>query len=349
MSIPDRKPNVYAVTAYNSEQLPPLQLKDVPKNKPPMFGRFLSFGHADINTVPKYIFENSDIEGICEEERKTDEELIADCKKNHITIDTCWNHRCIRYDTLNIWTILIIKLLLLSKLCIPISFFTGLFTSIISQIISDAGLVDEIEFILLITGVPLSIYVVCWLITRLPSRWWLKASKGAQWELNRETGMVTIYDYNSPEYKKTGRPVAFTKPFTEFEAILYQLPNRHGGTQDALLLRHRHSQMVINFACFSQGIREREWIHFWHFIQNYMDISKPLPDIPDFERYREFDPVTKSHDLQAGRKPRYWRDMNQDEYEDMIENPDMYPNVDPYAFPCIIQEHVWLEAIIKNK
>lgn len=46
------------------------------------------------------------------------------------------------------------------------------------------------------------------------------------------------------------------------------------------------------------------------FIQNYMDISKPLPDIPILEPYRHLDPVTAAHDQQTGRDPHYYLTMD---------------------------------------
>lgn len=44
----------------------------------------------------------------------------------------------------------------------------------------------------------------------------------------------------------------------------------------------------------------------WDFLQNYMDISQPLPDIPGLEEYRHLDPVTAEHDQRTGRPVDYW-------------------------------------------
>src|SRR5690606_18895472 len=52
--------------------------------------------------------------------------------------------------------------------------------------------------------------------------------------------------------------------------------------------------------------------HFalWDYLQNYMDVSRPLPDIPYLEQYRHLDPTTAEHDQRTGRDPRYWIDMD---------------------------------------
>lgn len=53
-------------------------------------------------------------------------------------------------------------------------------------------------------------------------------------------------------------------------------------------------------------------------IRHFMDVSRPLPDTPDFEWWRPYDPITAEHDKQTGRDPRYWRDMPFDEFAEKI-------------------------------
>jgi len=48
----------------------------------------------------------------------------------------------------------------------------------------------------------------------------------------------------------------------------------------------------------------------WEFLQQYMDISKPLPDVPTMEPFRDKDPVTAAWDKAHNRPPRYWREMD---------------------------------------
>ncbi len=44
------------------------------------------------------------------------------------------------------------------------------------------------------------------------------------------------------------------------------------------------------------------------FIKHYMDVAKPLPDVPALEPYRTFDAITLEHDQNNNRQPNYWQD-----------------------------------------
>ncbi len=152
--------------------------------------------------------------------------------------------------------------------------------------------------------------------------------------------MASIFDYKSKEYKKTKKPIVFSRPFYEFQALIYQVPNRHGGHQETLMLRHRKTGSLIAFDCFSTEIREKEWIQFWHYIQNYMDISKPLPDTPNFEICRDYDPTTFAYDEKINRNPRLWRNMSEESYENHRKMSLYQEDINPNAYPCIIMERV---------
>ncbi|MCQ2028242.1 hypothetical protein [Stutzerimonas zhaodongensis] len=59
------------------------------------------------------------------------------------------------------------------------------------------------------------------------SHLWFKPSRGPLWELNRRTGLVTLFDYdNYSEYKKNGTIGEITAPFHEFDAYLATSPPR---------------------------------------------------------------------------------------------------------------------------
>ncbi|PAU63842.1 hypothetical protein BZL41_11575, partial [Pseudomonas sp. PIC25] len=73
--------------------------------------------------------------------------------------------------------------------------------------------------------------LVCWLIgafvIRFFPRLWFKPSRGPLWELNRRTGLVTVFDYdNNGEYKKNGTIGEITAPFYEFDAYIATSPDR---------------------------------------------------------------------------------------------------------------------------
>jgi hypothetical protein len=59
-------------------------------------------------------------------------------------------------------------------------------------------------------------------------------------------------------------------------------------------------------------------VALWDFLQQYMDVSKPLPDILALEPFRHLDPVTAEHDQRTGRPARYWRDMDEQAFKARI-------------------------------
>ncbi|MCD5997500.1 hypothetical protein KDX38_28580 [Pseudomonas sp. CDFA 602] len=162
-------------------------------------------------------------------------------------------------------------------------------------------------------GIPL----ICWLTSHIVvnhfPRVWLRPPKGPSWELNRRTGLVTIFDYKN--FKKTGVIDEFLAPFYEFDAYMIKAVDRHGSTY-GLLLRHRYEDRTINFHMLvnPDDFKQRPCA-WWDFFQNYMNVSGPLPDIPLFEPYRHLDPVTAEYDKKNGRNPRYWIDMNEDVFK----------------------------------
>lgn len=51
----------------------------------------------------------------------------------------------------------------------------------------------------------------------------------------------------------------------------------------------------------------------WEIFQQFMDPSLPLPDVPEFEPVRKYDPVTKEHDHDTSRPANFFRDMGRAE------------------------------------
>ena len=49
---------------------------------------------------------------------------------------------------------------------------------------------------------------------------------------------------------------------------------------------------------------------FWERLVRFMDNTKPLPDIPEYEGYRHLDPITAEFDKHNNRPEVYWRDMS---------------------------------------
>ncbi len=336
---PDYRPNHYGPQAYNSTHLPVIKREQAPHNKAPLLGQLLNFGHTQ-EIIPYWILESQNPEKLREEEQTANEEK----KGPLLNIDFRWNHRSIRYDTASGLTTVIIMMSGLGKIftlfCIPL-FLLG---SLVTWYILPPNFItfrDVIETIAVGSGFPAFFWLLGSIIIKLPRKWWLRSSKGPQWDLCRETGMVTLFLYKGKDYEKTGKPYIFQAPFYEFEPIVASIPNRHGGTYNNLLLRHRQAPYPwFSFKCLTGDERFQQSVQLWHYIQNYMDISKPLPDTPFLEEYRPYDPTTKAHDVRTGRNPRYWRDMSEADYKKALKATQEYPDINFKEHLCIVEEQV---------
>lgn len=126
------------------------------------------------------------------------------------------------------------------------------------------------------------------------------------WQLSRQTGLFTIYD---PRHAWKQRLEA---PFWEFDAFLQSSPDTQGSATYSLILYHPKALIQQKLdAQFPPTKMPGELIAAWQFLQRYMDVSQPLPDVPGLEIHRHKDPTTAAADQQKGRNPRYWRDMDE--------------------------------------
>ncbi|GEM_PF-3520157 len=124
--------------------------------------------------------------------------------------------------------------------------------------------------------------------------------------LNRRTGMITI-----PQKKST--PLEL--PFDEFDPYLTTATNPTGSTDFYLQLGHRYSEARVQYP---PNMAE-PWKAYlaWEYWQQYMDISKPLPDSPRMEPYRSRDPFTAEFDKKHKRPTDYWKNTDIDQAWDM--------------------------------
>jgi hypothetical protein len=138
--------------------------------------------------------------------------------------------------------------------------------------------------------------------------------KGPLWELNRQTGMVTIY--KDPEKEGQSGEIRGQAPFHEWDGYLFNLPDHQGNLWYRLVLVHKTRELALPLNQLVAATTNREDVlAYWDVIRQYMDVTKPLPDMPLFEPYRHLDPTTREHDEKKGREPRYWRDMDRENYE----------------------------------
>lgn len=136
-------------------------------------------------------------------------------------------------------------------------------------------------------------------------------------ELSRETGMVTLF-------AKDGS-VVFSHPFLEFDCIFESSVMMNGVYVHRLMLKHRYSTHLEGIPLHNMmTIKdiESEYYNLWNMIQMYMDISQPLPDAYYLEEFREFDPTTKAYDEHIGRNPRFWRDMTDEKFVEVMSTID---------------------------
>lgn len=192
-------------------------------------------------------------------------------------------------------------------------------------------------------GIPLSMWVIGGLVVYKLPRLWVKPSRGPLWEFNRQTGMVTVFDYdNNGEYKKNGTIGELTAPFHEFDAYLSSSPDRQGLPMNLLHLAHRYRDIHFTLApILHQSDDANEHFALWDYLQNYMDVSRPLPDIPYLEQYRHLDPTTAEHDQRTGRNPRYWIDMDDATFKTKVDEllTDIC-RIDTLRRPNLMAKHV---------
>lgn len=118
---------------------------------------------------------------------------------------------------------------------------------------------------------------------------------------NRRDGMVRIgRRFRSP----------FIAPFYEFDPVMQLQVTPHGGHDYVLWLHHRYTdtKVCLGMKMHSLGLDKANIYAFWDSLQRFMDVERPLPDLPVLEQSRHLDPVTAAHDAAIGRPERYWRD-----------------------------------------
>jgi hypothetical protein len=120
-------------------------------------------------------------------------------------------------------------------------------------------------------------------------------------ELNRTTGMLHIPRKNMP-------PADI--PFAEFEPriVTSSMPGRFTHN-----LQYVHKSGLIIFPVGEQ-VTADVYLRA-AYLEQFMDITQPLPDVPILESYREKDPTTVAYDKANNRNPRYWRDKTKEEIQ----------------------------------
>ena len=150
--------------------------------------------------------------------------------------------------------------------------------------------------------------------------------------LYRREGMVRIKE----------RKAVFEAPLIEFDAYLVHTPSGRGGRYFNLVLQHRYSKHQLWMkGLLTDAMDQKEVYAYWDMLQQFMDVTQPLPDVPIFEPFRSRDPVTREWDQRTDRDPFKWRKMSPDSwrknheqtYRDRLRNTNFH-------HPCILDAHI---------
>nr|WP_129591638.1 MULTISPECIES: hypothetical protein [unclassified Pseudomonas] len=338
----DNQNTLYASTAHDSRRLPE-QSPQVHDHAGRLCMR-LPWGNTQEVAPLTFIEDDSptELREEEEEERKNPGNRTRKQEKFHNACD----HICYRQAHASAWTQLLMHLWGLGRGF----FFLGLGFWLlilfpIELLIAEKGnvLSGMLATAYWIFPIPLA----CWLIGhivvyRLPDHWVFTPSKGPLWELNRQTGMVTVFARKPGQFKKQGYDGDFIRPFHEFDAYVHVLPTRQGMPLYSLHLVHRYQRVAIDFMpLIGRQSSDKNSLALWDMWQNYMDISKPLPDIPVLEEFRHLDPTTAEHDRRTGRNPRHWRDMDDSTFKAAImAMQDRINRLEALSRPNLMAQHV---------
>lgn len=116
--------------------------------------------------------------------------------------------------------------------------------------------------------------------------------------------------------------------FYEFDAYIEMTVGAQGSQFHSLKVIHRyphrsqlpHTKDPLEFSFTVDGSIAQLYAA-WDMLQRYMDVSQPLPDIPQVEPFRHLDPTTKAYD-EAGKRGRpatYWRDLYANSSEEELK------------------------------
>ncbi len=126
--------------------------------------------------------------------------------------------------------------------------------------------------------------------------------------MNRATGMV--------HFPARGKQSERFIPFAELDGYYNTACTPNGVVRYSLQVCHRYEPLS---AMPGDAItNEREIFGSWEVLQQMMDVSLPLPDIPELEPVRHLDPTTRAWDEEHGRDPNYWKNFDLDKLDNEI-------------------------------
>lgn len=132
-------------------------------------------------------------------------------------------------------------------------------------------------------------------------------------KFERKTGLVWCS-------KKGSNKLTFKLHFEEFNAH-YKVQNnpQSGFPYRGFTLLHNNRDFFYAWA--GANLISSAFVH-WELLQNFMDVTQPLADIPQFEYYREFDKTTAEFDKANGRPKYFWYRVDKSFLKEMSKADD---------------------------
>ncbi len=100
-------------------------------------------------------------------------------------------------------------------------------------------------------------------------------------------------------------------PYRDWDCSISYTSGHKGGKHYSFWMSHRYQKELNVMFPNAPGTRHSGRVQA-EIIECFMDISRPLPDIPELELYRQYDPVTAEWDARNNRPPRLFRDMSKE-------------------------------------
>ncbi|MEH6501184.1 MAG: hypothetical protein V7751_17495 [Pseudoalteromonas distincta] len=312
----------YGTNAYNSTSIPNQPSK--PRNHIGPLSQHLPWGNPQSIFPIGFVAFTSPKKLRDDEEREDNDPGYRERLSQRL--NAAFDHQRYRYTPLQGWTQFWIYMHGLGKgffiVFTCMLFFGFWILMLIDERTFSQRLTDIFALWKWVGGVPALAWLIAHLVLKyVPERFLLKPSrKGPVWEMNRQTGMVTIFARKKGQFSKIGIEGDFVAPFYEFDATIHTIPDRQGFPLHMLNMVHRYRVAAIDFSVLMGKVsRQQACMALWDFWQRYMDISQPLPDLPELEVFRHLDPTTAEHDQRTGRPSRYWRDMDPKTFKAKID------------------------------
>ncbi|SDM17035.1 hypothetical protein SAMN05661010_03550 [Modicisalibacter muralis] len=313
MSVNETFDSYYAATAYTPEKRHEWESENPKRDK--LFGSQLSWDRKTQDTGPEEEYDYSHIE-ISQQEEKRRSGKSLEGKEIYKELKARYDYQVIMPPNYKALATFFFMTTGISKGLTYMSAFGYFAFSVLLPlyvVFGDPTLSDYKDAMIYLFFFLGPVFFIClflWksgeLLNKKRPDIFMGVRKGPLWQANRQTGMLTFYK------KRRAWKQRLQAPFHEFDAFLQSSPDSQGSSTYSLFLYHPQQRIKQKLdAQFPPTKMEGELVAAWQFLQRYMDVSQPLPDVPGLEIHRHKDPTTAASDKRRKRNPRYWRDMSE--------------------------------------